>query len=279
MFIKAEVLLIMIINSLRVYKRNITISWLKGLEYRFGIFYLLIEAIIPVTAMFFLWHTIYQEGGVVGEYTFKQMITYYVFARIINYLVWFPMDWKMNDLVNQGQLSTVLTKPIDIQGLYFSEMIGDRIVNFVLGCIPLLVLALLFQEYLSFNTNPLNIALGLISICLSCVLSFLLSWLVGCYVFWVQNIFSVLFVKELVIMIFAGVFFPIDILPGQFAEIISLTPFPYLAFFPIKIITVGMEISSIIEGLLLQSAWIFIIFVLGRITWKIGLRKYVEAGG
>ncbi|MGE6668378.1 ABC transporter permease [Paenibacillus xylanexedens] len=266
-------------NSLRAYRRNIIISCLKGLEYRFGIIYILIEAIIPVTAMFFLWQAIYQDGREIGDYGFNQMITYYAFARIINYLIWFPMDWKMNDLVNQGKLSPLLSKPVDIQGLYFSEMIGDRIINFVLGCIPLFIMAFLFRDYLSFNTDPIQIFFGLVSICLACVLSFLLAWLVGCYVFWVSNIFSVLFVKELIVMIFAGVFFPIDILPWGLANFISLTPFPYLAFFPIKIITVSIETSSLMEGLLLQIIWIVILFVLGRIAWKMGLKKYVEAGG
>ncbi|MNI89008.1 hypothetical protein D3C73_1463570 [compost metagenome] len=80
-------------------------------------------------------------------------------------------------------------------------------------------------------------------------------------------------------MILAGAFFPIDIVSDQFYKIISWTPFPYLAFFPIKLLTNQIEESTVIQGLLTQGIWIVILFFAGRVLWKSGLKVYTEAGG
>ncbi|CAM3054825.1 ABC-2 family transporter protein [Paenibacillus sediminis] len=266
-------------RMLKPYLRTMQLSWQKGLEYRFGILYLLLEAILPITAMVLLWKTIYESNGTMAGYTFNQMVTYFIAGRLINYLVLYPMDWKMHEMVNQGTLSSLLARPVDVQSYYFADMVGNRIVNFVLGCTPLGIIAILLRNYISLNPNYVELILGIVAIMLACGMWFLLSWAVGCYVFWTHNLISILFMKELIVMVLAGGFFPIDILPSPMVHIIKLTPFPYLTFFPIHVLTNTVNSDEVMNGLMMQAIWLTILFILGRILWQIGMKKYVEAGG
>ncbi|MBC8953947.1 ABC-2 family transporter protein [Xenorhabdus sp. PB62.4] len=274
------------IKDFIIYRLNIKkylcishITWQKGIEYRFSVFYMIIEAIIPSIAMIFLWRTIYNNGDLIGGYTFSELVMYFIGARFINYFVWYAIDWKLYEQIHEGNLSTLLLKPIDVQAYYFWEMIGDRVVNIVLGVIPLFILIIILGNHFEFQVSLYNIFSGILSISLSCILWFLVSWTIGCYVFWAQKADMILFVKEMVIMILAGVFFPIDILPSYIVSLIDKTPFPYLAYFPLKILFTDMEETNISVGLMTQIIWCMIFFVLGRIIWKQGLRKYVEVGG
>ncbi|PHM48221.1 ABC transporter permease [Xenorhabdus miraniensis] len=255
------------------------ITWQRGIEYRFSVFYMIIEAIIPSIAMIFLWRTIYSNGDLIGGYTFSELVMYFIGARFINYFVWYAIDWKLYEQVHEGNLSTLLLKPIDVQAYYFWEMVGDRLVNIVLGVIPLMILTIILGSYFDFHVSLYNTFSGILSITLSCILWFLVSWTIGCYVFWTQKADMILFVKEMVIMILAGAFFPIDILPSYIASLIDKTPFPYLAYFPLKILFTDMEEINVSIGLITQIIWCVIFFALGRVIWRQGLKKYVEVGG
>lgn len=123
-------------------------SWLRGIEYRFGVFYMILEAFLPTVAMFLMWKAIYANGDTVANYSLNQLITYFIGARIINYLIWYQVDWDLNEKINKGILSSLLLKPIDVQAYYVSEMIGDRFVKFFLGCIPLSIIMLILKNIL-----------------------------------------------------------------------------------------------------------------------------------
>ncbi|MDA2068152.1 ABC transporter permease [Bacillus cereus] len=265
--------------SLQKYLRVSYITWQKGMEYRFSVVYMVLEALIPSIAMIFLWQSIYANGDTLEGYSFSELVMYFIGARLINYFVWYAIDWELHELVHDGKLGTLLIKPIDVQLYYFWEMIGDRIVNFVLGAIPLLVLTMILSIYFNFQLYIYNFLLGIISVILSCILWFLVSWTIGCYVFWTQKADMVLFVKEIVIMCLAGSFFPIDILPSYIVSLIDKTPFPYLAYFPLKVLFTDMGTEHVMTGLITQIVWCTIFFILGRIVWKKGLKKYVDVGG
>ncbi|PQQ35893.1 ABC transporter permease [Photorhabdus luminescens] len=265
--------------SIRKYLHVSYITWQKGIEYRFSVFYMIIEALIPAIAMIFLWKAIYANGDTLEGYTFSELVMYFIGARLINYFVWYAIDWKLHEQVHEGNLSTLLLKPVDVQIYYFWEMIGDRLVNVILGAVPLVLLTIIFGSYFDFQLSVYNLFLGFLSIILSCILWFLVSWTIGCYVFWTQKADMILFVKEIVIMSLAGIFFPIDILPSNIVAVIDKTPFPYLAYFPLRVLLTDMDEINVMSGLIIQAIWCLIFFFLGRIVWKQGLKKYVEVGG
>ncbi|ACK94025.1 MULTISPECIES: ABC transporter permease [Bacillus] len=254
-------------------------SWLRGIEYRFGVFYMILEAFLPTVAMFLMWKAIYANGDTVANYSLNQLITYFIGARIINYLIWYQVDWDLNEKINKGILSSLLLKPIDVQAYYVSEMIGDRFVKFFLGCIPLSIIMLILKKYISISLDLKSIIIFIIAIIGSAALWFLLSWIIGCYAFWAHNLVNILFVKHLIITILSGGFFPLDLLPHTIVRVIDFTPFPYLAFFPLKIITGSASQDYIVHGLIVQLIWIILFFILGRVIWRKGVKNYVEVGG
>lgn len=264
---------------LKTYVVTGLLSWQKGIEYRFGVLYIILEALLPTMAMVLLWTSIYEDGGMIAGYTLNQMITYLIISRLIHYLIWYPMDWKMHEAVNQGVLSGLLVKPVDVQGYYFSDMLGNRIVNLALGIVPLGIVGLIMKDYLVVNSDVSIMLLGVVSLIMACILAFLFSWVIGCYSFWTQNLIGILFLKETIVMILAGGFFPVDILPHHIYQIIQWTPFPYLAYFPIKLLTNQMEPSMMTQGLIVQGIWILLFFILGRLLWRSGIKVYTEAGG
>ena len=56
-------------------------------------------------------------------------------------------------------------------------------------------------------------------------------------------------------------------------------PFPYLLFFPVNIYLGRVTSAELWQGLLVQACWVAAAYVLARLVWGRGIRKYSAVGG
>ena len=76
----------------------------------------------------------------------------------------------------------------------------------------------------------------------------------------------------------SGVHFPLDILPINIQNILYLTPFPYLIFFPLQIYLGKITGIVALRGILISSAWIIGLWLLMNKIWKKGFKAYQAYG-
>ncbi|MCZ0932951.1 MAG: ABC-2 family transporter protein, partial [Oligoflexia bacterium] len=69
---------------------------------------------------------------------------------------------------------------------------------------------------------------------------------------------------------------PLDLFPKTFVDILLWTPFPYLIYFPVKILMGDPVSSSFCFSVLF--VWIVILFFVTKWIWKKGLSLYTGAG-
>src|SRR5699024_12350094 len=97
--------------------------------------------------------------------------------------------------------------------------------------------------------------------------------------FWLLDVSMLFWGINLLTLILSGAIFPLDIFGETISTVLSYFPFSYTVYFPINILTGKLEPSFVITGCLIQIAWIVILFILLKILWKTGLKKYVAVGG
>jgi ABC-2 type transport system permease protein len=73
--------------------------------------------------------------------------------------------------------------------------------------------------------------------------------------------------------------FPLDILPPTVRQILDFTPFPYQLFLPVGIYLGKITGAALVKGLIVQAAWVIGAYVLARLAWARGIKKYAAAGG
>ncbi|HXS14806.1 MAG TPA: ABC-2 family transporter protein, partial [Candidatus Saccharimonadales bacterium] len=76
----------------------------------------------------------------------------------------------------------------------------------------------------------------------------------------------------------AGSMFPLDILPRPIYILLSLLPFPYLIYGPLKIYLGQQNIFQIFLTLGVGFVWIFILGLFANVMWKKGLSLYGAEG-
>ncbi|MBF0787811.1 MULTISPECIES: ABC-2 family transporter protein [unclassified Streptococcus] len=257
----------------------IQISFQSILNYKSSVLLLIVQASVQIMISVSLWAYIYQSNQTrIAGYNFTSMVQYYLGTIIFSYFVFYPVDWEINDDIHSGNFFSILLKPITFYRYYFCKMLGDRIAHLLFSIIPVILFSSIYyrNEFLSIET----FIFGSISIVLSMVLWFLLSCCVGMLSFWLENIFFVLTVKEIVIQFLSGIVLPLNFFSNNVRLFVDMLPFKYLVYEPLQIIRnetyQPMEALGVI---CVQLIWCILLYMLSRFLLRKGVEHFSNVGG
>ncbi len=141
-------------------------------------------------------------------------------------------------------------------------------------------LFLFFQrEHFVLPADFLTLGCFALSLVLTALLQFFMSFTMALLAFWVLEVSTFIFILFAFEYIASGHLFPLDILPPALSQALHYTPFPYMLFFPVNIYLGRVTGAEVLNGLLIQACWVFATYVLARVVWSRGIRKYSAVGG
>src|SRR6202000_3068222 len=121
--------------------------------------------------------------------------------------------------------------------------------------IPLAIFISCLHSYFVLPQNWATLGLFLVSVTLTALLQFFMSYTMAMLAFWVLEVSTFIFILFAFEYLASGHLFPLDILPPGLERLLYFTPFPYQLYFPVSIYmgkTVGVELA---RGLIIQFLW------------------------
>ena len=88
-------------------------------------------------------------------------------------------------------------------------------------------------------------------------------------------------VDELYYVVFTfagGGFAPLTLYPAVAQAIVAWTPFPYLVYYPVRVLTGVSDSAEVLHVLLVQCLWLVAAWALRSVLWRTGLRRYGAVG-
>ncbi len=260
------------------YFRVFANTWGETLSYRLNFVMWRLRTVLQLLTMFFLWSALIPANGSLFGYTQSQMLTYILGTSLMSSIVIATRTAEIGDIINTGDLSNFLLKPMSYLKYWFARDLGDKAFNLVCSIIEISLLIAIFHPPLFLQVNPVFLTLALLACFISMVMYFFFNFLLGLFGFWSNEIWGPRFIFWILINFFAGSLFPLDILPTPVFDVLKFLPFTYLLYFPLKIYLGTLSIPSIIEGLTIASIWALLIYGMVKITWSKGLKIYGAEG-
>jgi ABC-2 type transport system permease protein len=255
----------------------------NNLTYRFNFLARTLFGLIPLTAVLFLWRTIYEGKGAdakVSTYTLAQMISYYLLVTVVDALTAVNEDdWQIAADIKDGNISQFLLKPVDYLWFRFSLFISGRLTYLAVGFIPITLFILYLRQYFSLPSDWATFGLFLVSLAMTAMLQFFLSYMMAMLAFWVLEVSTFIFILYAFEYIASGHLFPLDILPPAVEHALYLTPFPYQLYVPVGIYMGKISGAELVTNLSMQAGWVVLAYLLARFAWYRGIRKYSAVGG
>ena len=263
------------------YWHVINVGIQNTLVYRVNFFFRVIFGLVPLFAVISLWRAVYGSGsGAVGGYTLSQMISYYLILTIVDALTAVSEDdWQIAADIKDGNISQFLVKPIDYLTYRFCLFGAGRLIYTAVAALPVAAFIWMHRQHFILPADLFTFACFLVSLTLTGLLQFLLSYTLALMAFWLLEVSTLIFIVFAFEYIAGGHLFPVDILPAMLVKILFLTPFPYLLYFPVSIYVGKTTGNALWMGLAVQALWVTAGYLLARFAWSRGVRKYSAVGG
>lgn len=253
-------------------------TWDETLSYRTSFVLYRVRELLKLLSMYFIWFFVTTEQGTFLGYSQPEMLTYILLTALVGDFVFATRTISIARDINEGLLTNFLLRPFSFLKYYFARDIGDKAMNvaFVIGELTLIIS--LLRPELFYQTQIISLLLFGVSIGLAVVLHFFISVLLGFIGFWSNEGWGPRFIFYQMIAFFSGQLFPLDMLPDPIYTVFQFLPFTYLTFFPIKLYLGDVSLFEALQGLMIMTVWIGIMYRVVQFVWKKGLKSYTAQG-
>lgn len=234
-------------------------------------------------ALFFVYSTVYWQVWVldgtttIGGFTLLQLISYlFITLTIQRTLPQYRMSRDIERDIDQGQLIAYLSKPMGYAGYRFFREFPRSLIYLFFGALTYLAGMLLFN--LS-TPNPFNLLLFIPLYLGAYIITFLLIYTMSLATFWTGRQWWLRNLVTLVTLIAGGGLVPLTFFPTAIQQILTLLPFQYCYFIPVAVLQGFYNPFQLTLIILIDAAWLVILYVMMRLVWRRGRHRYEGAGG
>ena len=247
------------------------------LIYRFNSFFFIVSQFLIFGVFFYLWSSIYRQGGQVGGYSLAQMVFYYLAVSFINIAFGgFDTAKMVGEDIREGRLNNFLTKPISYFFYKTSSIAGSMIYSAGVALLACGLISWLLSGYFSFSFQAKNLLAFLFLASLGSLVYYLIFYFIGLTTFWLGFVIGFNFVASMIVNFLDGRIIPLDLLPPVFLDISNWLPFKYIVFVPIGVLTGRLPLSFSL--FLVPLGWALSLYVINHFVFKAGLKRYEGFG-
>ena len=180
--------------------------------------------------------------------------------------------------VYSGDVASDLLKPMGYFSFWLAKDLGRAIASFLVRSLTLmLAYALAYDITLPRNAGQwLAVAVTLL---LSMLVSFSWRFLTNLAAFWTPDARGIIRFVFIFSWFLSGFLMPLRLFPGWFARLCYLTPFPSMINTLVEVYLNKLTGPALLQALGTQLAWIVLLFAVGQLVLRAGVRRLVIQGG
>lgn len=268
---------------MRKYLHVLAIGIQNTLVYRVNFLFRAGFGLIPLAGTLFVWRAIYADkvpGSEIGAYTLSGMVSYYLLVNFVDALTAVAEDdWQIAADIKDGNISQFLLKPLDYLTYRLCLYVSGRAIYTTFAIVPVALFTFWLRADFTLPADSLTAGLFFLSVALAGLLQFFIAYVMALLAFWVLDVSTFIFIQFAFEYLASGHLFPLDILPVWLLQVLKLTPYPYLCYFPVSVYLGRVSGAELWQGLAIQTAWVAVAYGLARYVWSRGIRKYSAVGG
>ena len=246
-------------------KRYLPVYYLglkNSLIYRANMIMKLVLQLASLLVTVLMWKFILAESG-----NFQQMARYLLATNLISLIFTTGPVFQFADMVESGNLSLYLTRPLSLYWYLFNYNLGLQT--------PLLLLYLILLLFLVKSAGP--VLLLLIYLFLSSLMFFSLMMVLAMLSFWLINMWPLRSGINAVYLLLGGLYFPLNLL-GPVYQYLKYNPFSLVTDFPARLLTGTTDWRDFFANCLAVCCWLLLSVLLGKALFKKGIKTFEGAG-
>lgn len=239
------------------------------------IFEFISAAFVPAAMQWMLWYAMFTIGGAteVAGMGYRDMIHYTLISILFTQVRGGDLDFELAEMIRSGQLSNYLLRPVGVVEFVFLRGIAPKL--FIAGFCLVLGLGL----GIVLGLSPARIVGAMILALIGNAIHYQLSASLAATSFLWEEAYSVLMVKNMIVQFLSGELIPLNLFPESLQWIWKSTPFYLFVFGPTQYALGKWSHAEFAQQLGIGLLWLAGGWGLIRLTWGMGIRRYLSLGG
>lgn len=243
------------------------------LEYLLGI----LNTLLTFVVYWSIYKALYGGADSVDGVTFSMVATNFIISLGLN-SAFYKNEMFLQDKVKQGTIVNELLKPVNFKLRMLFEDLGEGLFSVIFNFLPTVVIASFFAQ-IKAPSSLINLILFIVSVLLGYIVLWLISFIVQSWSFWLFNVWGLITIKNVFVNILSGAIIPMWFMPEWLRNIIRFTPFDSIYFTPVQLYLGELQGYVILINFARQIIWIAVLYIIGEICWRKGIKKLVVQGG
>jgi ABC-2 type transport system permease protein len=254
----------------RAFQRQLTYRTAAFAGLATNFFFGLIRAAVMVA--------LYQERQEIAGVTLVQAVTFTGLSQALIGTMSFFGWYELMDNVYSGGIGADLLKPMNLYVYWLARDVGRSIALFFLRSLPILVAYKIFLDVITPN-SVVQWGAVIIGSLMAWLVSFSYRFALNLASFWTTNAVGVARFGFMLTWFLSGFMFPLRYFPDWFIKISRLTPFPHMINSLVEVYLGVINGMEIVYTIALQTLWFIILFAIGQLLFRIGIKRLVIVGG
>lgn len=264
--------------TLKKYLAVARIGFEDGLEYRTEFFISLLGWSIRLMISLFIFAAMFKGRATIQSMQFSDIVLYFLVIQVVTTFTFTRVSFMICADIQNGNFSNYLVKPVSY--LWYC-IVSELAKNFVRSWLGIALFGIILFFYnpsfiISFPYSHLPIIAASI-LCAFFVNTFLMT-IIALLSFWIVNANRLLYMFFAILSIFSGMQIPLQLFPEKFQHILNMTPFPYIFYYPTRMITQPGSAIDAIRIIGIQIGIIIIEALIVKTLMHMGIKKYEAVG-
>jgi ABC-2 type transport system permease protein len=260
----------------QVYGALLRANWGLVMEYRAQALLWIISFLFPLIMMN-VWLAVVDEAGPLTGWGQADFVSYYVGVALMNYITVAWVTWDWDEDIRTGSLSVKLLKPVDPVHHLVTQELSWKFFTIVF-LLPVIAAVAWASPLVSYPLTPLSLIACALAAITGFLINFLMNSMFGMISFWSTQSSNLEQLWSGGGMFLSGWIAPLALFPPTLQTLAVILPFRYTLSFPVEILMGRLTGPEIGWGFAASGIWILIFFILYRLLWRLGIKRYEAVG-
>lgn len=217
------------------------------------------------------------KHGVIAGFSNADFVLYYLSILMMGCFITSHFMWDLAEEIKNGAFSTALLRPIGIYEVTFLRNLAWRLIRTSLFLPIFIAMLYCYRGFLGSATVHLTPVFWT-SLFAGHFVSFFFMMFMGSIALYVEEVHSIFELQYVPLLFLSGQMFPVALMPKWASSLAHVLPFYYTTGVPTEILVGRLDLTDGWRCVGIQFLWIAICAVVGRWSWRRGLRSYSGVG-
>ncbi|MCL1964175.1 MAG: ABC-2 family transporter protein [Firmicutes bacterium] len=232
-----------------------------------------------IFAGWILWRTIFDGKALVGGFTFRAMLSYYIAGSILNAVNFSnQISGEVSGLIREGRFSGHMVTPMNPMGFFSAMAAGESAFHLGFSILAAVLCAAVFRVDVALTGSAPGLLLGAAMALLGLTFTSCFQYFIGILAFKFVDITFFLHVQWNIIAFATGAMVPLALLPKAALSVLQFVPFTHVVYTPAMLFTGQLTAREGLLGLGVITAWTLAVLVIAQYTYGRLRVKYEGVG-